>query len=212
MRIVLLVPWIGPLPPWYDLFMERMEANKPLVEVKVLHNPSPHIRQWLLWKDTFPPGIISARKLCDYRPAFGDIFADEVSHADFCGWCDMDVVFGDMGHFLTPHLDSYDVITDSPAIINGPFTIMRNRPAITHLLYRTGGDFRRVFANHRHVAWDEGGFTDIVKASGVPALFMDGVHTHDNESPAPWMVGDKLFSGGREIMSYHFPRTKQWPL
>lgn len=50
-------------------------------------------------------------KLCDFRPLFGKIFEDYTSQYDFWGYCDCDLIFGNIRYFLTEEiLSNYDCI------------------------------------------------------------------------------------------------------
>jgi hypothetical protein len=40
-------------------------------------------------------------KLCDYKPTYGYVFADYISQYDYWGYCDVDMIFGNLRHFLT---------------------------------------------------------------------------------------------------------------
>lgn len=227
MRVLLFVPWIGPLPEWTADFLERVNDgfNNDEDDVEFRFDIVAQSDQ-MRFANIFAgrlgldvPLEISGRKLCDYRPAFGHVFAEEWIGADWWGWCDLDVVFGKASSFLTlDRLQSYDLITDSPRNVNGPFTIMRNDLRM-RLLYQRSRTYRDVFVSPEHVAFDEIGFTEVVQeAKDVRSLFLDNVHTHDNEEPAPILGEDgKLRSGlnGRELFAYHFPRrgrNKKWPL
>ena len=42
-------------------------------------------------------------KLCDFRPAFGEIFADELAGYDFWGHSDLDLIFGQIREHLLGH-------------------------------------------------------------------------------------------------------------
>ena len=61
-------------------------------------------------------------KLCDYRPAFGDIFYDDIKEYDFWGTMDLDIVLGDIYTFITDDiLQSYDKI-----LVRDHFCLYRN--------------------------------------------------------------------------------------
>lgn len=47
-------------------------------------------------------------KVCNYRPAFGIIFSDLIKDYEYWGYCDMDVIFGNLDTFLCPILGKYD--------------------------------------------------------------------------------------------------------
>lgn len=240
MKIRILTPWMGEPPVYLDRFRERIGASAPLVEWLFLPVDWSKLRERIeAVTGVEPPEQIHPRKLCDYRPAYGEIFAQEIGDADWWGWCDLDCVFGDLPAFLTPErLEEYELITDNPRVVNGPFTIIKNRPFM-NALYRkwpgvdmafedermTGHEYwftgvvrahRHVFAVGDHVAWDEKDFTAIVqgavarKVSGeMRPLFLADVHDSDNEVPAPELRDGKLVDlQGRELMTYHFVRNK----
>lgn len=214
MRITLLAPWFGPTPPWMNQFTDRVAASYPLVKVRFLR-PHWHLMRYRIREvsGVLPPETISPRKMCDYRPAFGEIFKDLLAQSDWWGWCDLDCVFGRMGEFFTPdRLRDYDLITDHPDAVNGPITIMRNDEK-TRTLYSSTDDFAEVFASGEHVAFDEKGFTDVVHGSGVRFLHLAGVHEHDRPRTAEIRLDadGRLLADGREILTYHFPGAKAWP-
>jgi len=60
-------------------------------------------------------------KLCDFRPAFGEVFRDELAGYDFWGHCDLDVVFGRIRDHLPPEAFDADKI-----LIQGNFALYRN--------------------------------------------------------------------------------------
>jgi hypothetical protein len=193
-------------------FHDRIRASAPLVSVRIVPVYWPALRaQIAVTTGATPPREIGPRKLCDYRPAFGEIFRHEIADAGWWGWCDLDCVFGDFAAFLTSEvMAASHLISDHAKIVNGPLTIVRNGPA-TNTLYRERGRFLDIFASDEHVAFDELGFTDIVRERGVRASYLDA-HAHDGEGLAPRIEGRKLFVGDREVLTYHFHDRKEWPL
>jgi hypothetical protein len=60
-------------------------------------------------------------KLCDFRPAFGEIFHDELAGYDFWGHSDLDVLFGRIRDHLPPEAFEADKI-----LFQGNFALYRN--------------------------------------------------------------------------------------
>jgi hypothetical protein len=60
-------------------------------------------------------------KMCDFRPAFGEIFAAELSGYDFWGHCDLDVLFGRIRDHLPAEAFEADKI-----LFQGNFSLYRN--------------------------------------------------------------------------------------
>ena len=42
--------------------------------------------------------------LCDFKVAYGEIFQEYLEPYDFWGFCDCDLIYGDIRHFLTEEL------------------------------------------------------------------------------------------------------------
>ena len=52
-------------------------------------------------------------KICDYKPAFGYIFKEYLQEYDFWGYCDFDMIFGNIRKFITNDiLENYEKIVD----------------------------------------------------------------------------------------------------
>lgn len=50
-------------------------------------------------------------KLCDFKPAYGDIFKDYAEKYDFWGHCDFDMIFGNLRKFFNEDkLEKYDKV------------------------------------------------------------------------------------------------------
>ena len=122
--IRLVVPYFGERP-----------SHMPLVIASMARNPDVH---WLLLTEApvpdAPPNVsvqlcefayLAARiqghfdfdislehpyKLCDFRPAFGEAFRDELAGYDFWGHSDLDVLFGQIRKHLLPEAFDADKI------------------------------------------------------------------------------------------------------
>lgn len=93
-------------------------------------------------------------KLCDFRPAFGDVFSDELEGYDFWGWGDIDLVYGDLSKFITDELlDNYDKIYPC-----GHLSLIKNDKEINQV-YKLSIvntlDYKEVFTNPTSFIFDE---------------------------------------------------------
>lgn len=97
--------------------------------------------------DPLPRGR-SMYKLCDYRPFFSTVFADALAGRGYThvGWCDTDVVLGDLSSFL-PDPEAYDVIGRM-----GHFTALRDTPFFRRLPH-TVTEIRRHIATTGTMWW-----------------------------------------------------------
>jgi len=173
--IALLITYFGKLPIWFPVTMRTMAANSTVdfylfVDTNIDHLlPVPanihfvrmtaedfrkqasaklgyHLGQW----DT-------PMKLCDFRSALGHIFEDLLleKHFDYWGWCDVDLIFGDIRTFLTPNiLKSHHIVASTKAHpVHGPFTIMRTG---LRYIYKQIPNIQANFMNPKWMALDEG--------------------------------------------------------
>jgi len=97
----------------------------------------------------------SHRKLCDFRPAFGDIFGITEMDLDFWGYCDLDIILGDLRHFLTDNvLNRCDVISAASRFMAGPFSVFRNTKLVSNL-YRRSKNIEQVMTERQLLGFDE---------------------------------------------------------
>lgn len=67
-------------------------------------------------------------KFCDMKPMYGYLFEEYNYNFQFWGYCDIDVIFGNLDKFITKEMLQYDKL-----FINGHMTIMRNTEKINKL-------------------------------------------------------------------------------
>ena len=106
-------------------------------------------------------------KLCDYKPAYGEAFAELIEGYDFWGHCDIDLLWGDIRDYLTEDvLDKYDRIG-----FLGHSIIYRNNKE-NNRRYRLGktaeDNYRKVFSTNENCFFDERGVNYIYDKLGVP--------------------------------------------
>ena len=169
--IALIIPYFGKWPPWFNLFLETCKTNTSV--------------DWLFFTDCMKPenypvsnvhyidmsiegfnelasktlgmnlNITRPYKICDLRPAFGVIFQQYLDDYDFWGWSDVDVLLGDIRHFMTEEvLEKYDVVSSRMEFIAGEFTLFRNAEYINSI-YKTSKDYERVFNDTVGYDFDE---------------------------------------------------------
>jgi hypothetical protein len=181
----LVVPHFGPRPAYFPLVVRSMAANPDvswllLTEQPVL-DPPPNVAVQLCEFDDlvmriksffdFEISLERPYKLCDYRPAFGEIFADELAGFDFWGHCDLDVIFGR----IRDHLPVASFTTDK-ILFNGNFSLYRNNAETAGWYRHEVGkvSYRDVMTNPAAMHFDEwAGIYYIVDDLGVPAWHED---------------------------------------
>jgi hypothetical protein len=104
----------------------------------------------------FPIELASPYKLCDYRPTYGEVFEDDIEGYDFWGYCDVDLIFGNIRKFITD-----DILLNHDRILAlGHFSLFRNSEGINRI-YRdsigTDVPYKRIYASPKHFGFDEHG-------------------------------------------------------
>ena len=169
-RVRLVMPYFGPWPRVFPLFLDSCRRNPnlewrlitdqalPPLPPNVRHVPMSQAEVLARIEDTVgirPAPIVRRVKLCDFRPAFGVIFARELRDAEFWGYGDLDLIYGHTARFVTDaRLDAHDVLSFRPDWIHGPFTLLRNTPAVNQL-YAETPHHRRYFAEPHYFGFDE---------------------------------------------------------
>ena len=119
-RIVYIVPYFGRLRSDFKLWLASCKMNPTInwliytddKENDVLLNkdiPENVMVRYISFEEMrnkiqkyfdFEIELPAPYKLCDYRPAYGEIFHDEICEYDFWGHCDMDLIFGNIRDFF----------------------------------------------------------------------------------------------------------------
>lgn len=125
MKAIIISAYIGPLPNWFSLWARSAGANPQVHFMVVSDQPVPpglpdnvSFRHATLadlqrhWSDHcgLEVALTTPYKLNDYKPLFWTLVPEIGSRYDYWGFCDLDVMFGD----LTPIVDNlcgrYDMI------------------------------------------------------------------------------------------------------
>ena len=106
----------------------------------------------------FKVTVESGYKLCDFKPAYGYVFSDYIKDYDFWGYCDIDLIFGNIRTFMTDELlNEYDIISARHDYLTGCFALYRNNPEMREL-FKQSKDYRKVFTEPRNFFFDETNF------------------------------------------------------
>jgi hypothetical protein len=100
--------------------------------------------------------IKDAYKICDFRPAFGQIFEDYIISYEFWGHSDLDIIYGKLSHFIPSSLlETFDIITSRREYAAGHFTLYRNCNRINFLYKKIFRINSILCRSHLHYAIDE---------------------------------------------------------
>lgn len=146
-QATLVVPYFGTLPNYFPLFL-RSVAENPDFElllatddeetlsncdipgnVRVLPMRFAAIRERVEDVISKDAKLDGAYKLCDYRPLYGLFFADELRGSLFWGHCDVDMLWGRIGAYISDEV----LASNDKVLIHGHFSLYRNDPKINRL-------------------------------------------------------------------------------
>ena len=186
MKITLINCYFGKLPNYFPLWLQSSGAN-PEVDflfvtdsildaydvpenIHIVHNNWEELLKKIEAKFPFKIEITTPYKLTDFKPAYGYIFEEELSDSDYWGYCDIDLVFGDILKFIAPRIEEgYEKIYRL-----GHLTILKNNPEMIHLFEKEGGAFKytEVFSNKEFYSFDEhAGLMSIARKQGIKEYY-----------------------------------------
>ncbi len=181
-RICFIIPWFGALPSSFNAWVSSASYNDDvdffLFTDNIYQGQCPDNIKWnvISWKQMkervnkaigFHAALKDPYKLCDFKPAYGDIFHEYIHEYQFWGFCDIDIVFGKIRDFITDDLlDRYDKIGQL-----GHCVLIRNTDFMRTLYKKKYGDecwYKTVFSIHSNLSFDEGN-----GEFGYPAICTD---------------------------------------
>lgn len=181
-KICIIGVYYGKFPNYFPLWLKSCQYNDTInfliitdqyiesvpKNVKVVQMDFFDLKKLVQKPFDFQISLKRPYKICDFRPAFGLIFADYLKEYDFWGHCDFDLIFGDLKKFFTDELlDSFDKILPL-----GHLSIYRNTEECNNRFKLAGslvGDYKTVFTNDRNFIFDElGGIYQIYKSNHFP--------------------------------------------
>ena len=161
--IIVIIPYFGSLPNYFNLWLSSCRYNSTIDwllmtdnEVSICSSFPANVRvQTITWEQMrekvqrifdFRIALDTPYKLCDFKPAYGEIFREDVLGYDFWAYGDMDVIYGDIRKFITDELLSkYD-----RCLACGHLSLIRNVEAV-NTIYKNVGDkcfyYKAVFSS-----------------------------------------------------------------
>lgn len=165
-----ITPVFGKLPDYFQLWLDSCKTNPSIdwlvvtddhscydypSNVQVLYCSFDDIKTRIQKIYPFEITLDSAYKLVDYKVAYGEIFKEELADYDFWGFCDIDLIWGNIRRFFTD-----EVLLSYPKIgCQGHSTIFKNEPTI-NAIYRMPIDgeigYEEVFTTNKICCTDIG--------------------------------------------------------
>ena len=170
LNVIVIANYFGPPPRIFPLWLDSCGANVLIrwvlvndldmakyrvpSNMKVVQSDFSQMRNLLQSK--FPWQIRYERPwdFCAFKPLLGTIFEDELREADYCGWSDCDMLYGDLTPVVKIAEQGYDKIMP-----NGHFSIIRNTPELNKFIFHHPCTRKAVAADEKGLScYDERDF------------------------------------------------------
>lgn len=169
-NICLIIPYFGKCPNHLSLFLKSCDLNKNFVDILfftdlktpahvpenvIFHNFSlEEFNQLASKKLNITIKINWYYKLVDFKPAFGYLFSAYIEEYQYWGHGDIDLIYGNLSHFLTPLIGYYDLISVQKNYISGPFCLFRNTTYL-NTLFKKSVSYPNVYTTNSLQQFDE---------------------------------------------------------
>lgn len=238
-KCIFILPYFGVFKKYFGLFLESCSKN-PEYDWLIITNdrttydyPNNVFVRYMEFSEfksiiqsKFEFEIVLDRpyKLCDYRPAYGYILEEWISNYEYWGYCDCDLLFGNLQSLLSPLLEKrYDKMFAA-----GHLTIYRNSYENNRrfmLPYKGERIYMKVLTSNKQFNFDEqfyqGNINAIYVEHGFP-LYTEDLSfncstkyyniTREYYSEGKWVVQPIepliLYWNAGEVKSITFNRTK----
>lgn len=180
--ICYIVPYFGKLPKNFPLWLVGCEAN-PTIDwiiytddktsysypenVKCKYITFQELKERIQGFYDFSLDLSRAWRLSLMKPAYGELFYEDIKSYDFWGYCDIDLMWGNIRKFYTDDvLNKYDRIG-----FQGHSTLMRNSKE-NNEIYKTivegNLSYKDIFSGKSDFSFDENGMDLIYKSLNKP--------------------------------------------
>ncbi|SUB23863.1 DUF6625 family protein [Avibacterium avium] len=181
-KINMIIPYFGQFPNYFPLFLRSCERNPSITWTIISDNKTSYkypknvnfvfmtfhdLKDKVQSLFEFPIYLETPYKLCDYKPAYGYIFKDLITDFDYWGYCDLDVIYGDIRKFI-----SEEILKFKKIFLLGHFSLIKNEDMFNKMFMRNEF-YREVFSNKDPYNFDETfldkpNVNDIFEKNGFP--------------------------------------------
>ena len=170
-KAIFIIPYFGKFPSNFSVFLKSCRNNPDFdwllitdieenfewpENVRKIKMTFDELKEKIQSKFSFKITLDSYQKLCDYKPAYGFIFSEYISDYKMWGYCDIDIVLGNISDFITIDLiDNYDKLFNL-----GHFTLYKNTKEINELFMKKVNNvswYKESFTNSKITVFDEVG-------------------------------------------------------
>lgn len=179
-KICILVPYFGHFPNFFEYWLLSASKNDSIdyfvftdqetkkyerrgfLNIKFLHMEMAEMIDLIKRRINLYLPNLSPYKICDLRPAFGVIFSNYITNYDFWGFCDIDIIFGNIRKFITDDiLKEYDKIS-----CFGHFQLFKNCYKVNYI-FKKIEKYESILSSTASFATDELFFSKICISHGI---------------------------------------------
>lgn len=181
-KIAFIIVYFGEFPWFFKYFLHSSAYNRsidffiltdniptcaPFENIKFIHYSIDQFNEDASRALNMDIQIENSYKLCDFKPAYGFIFSSLIEKYDFWGYCDIDLIFGNIRKFMSSRiLNQYDIISARHDYLTGCFTLYRNQNYY-NTLFMESKDYIPVFMDQRNFFFDETNYAFDEFAKGI---------------------------------------------
>lgn len=167
-KVVIINIYFGKLPDYFQLWLNSCQYNKEFnwiiftddeTQYKYPSNVSKYIctlndiKDKIIKKINLDIKVDNPYKLCDFKTIYGNIFEEYIQDFTHWGYCDLDMIFGDLSKYITDDiLNKYDRVLNK-----GHLTIYKNNKKVNnyYILPYSGENYKYIFESKYHYGFDE---------------------------------------------------------
>ena len=208
--IAVVIPWFGKLPPTYTMWRTSVLYNRTIdfylytdVEcasegnLRVVHTTFEKFKGMLQRQFDFTIACARPYKLCDYKPVYGMVLHKLLAQYDFWGYCDMDMVFGDIRSFLTDA-----VLSQNERIFyDGHLSLFKNDERMNSLYMLEGEwpeyNYEEAFTTDDACYFDEYRGMELKCIRASVRCYSDGTMRCNFDPKLP-----KYYKGGKQVIAH----------
>ena len=187
MKVAIINCYFGKLPNYFELWLQSCAYNNKVdfilftdceVSYKIPNNVHIHktsldeLKKIIQSKFDFNIVIESPYKLTDFKPAYGYIFEELLKGYHYWGYCDVDLIFGNLMKFIeAPMEQGIEKIYRL-----GHLTIYKNNEKMKNLFRQKGAPFlyKEVFSSPEFYSFDEhAGQMSIARHQGIKEYYKE---------------------------------------
>lgn len=183
--VLLILPYFGKWPIWFEAHLKSIEGNPTINwliptdceipeeypdNVKFVSYSFEEINDKFNQRLGFDVAL-NYRKFCDLKPTYGHVFEDELNDYDFWGFCDMDIIWGNIRKYMTDDvLENYDIISSRKKAISGHFNLFKNTSE-NKFIYKQVVSHQELLSTADLTRFDENLLTDTIDNNGYKVLW-----------------------------------------